>query len=234
MHIAICDDNVADRKQLERLLKRESDKRASKSGVLYIDSYGHPDSLLANPMQYDAFFVDICKTEGFTGRQVVDSLSALGCTAPVIMCCSEVDYRRESFPERVLFIDKPIRTLELSAVLDSAQTIKDSAVPVIELRQDSGTLYVTEPDILYAVAEKRHLNVALADGRNIAVTTTASNFFSQVENFPVFFAPDRHTVINGRHIQAFRLHKITMCDGAVFKAFGRILSYAKQVHADTH
>ena len=28
MHIAICDDNVADRKQLERLLKRESDKRA--------------------------------------------------------------------------------------------------------------------------------------------------------------------------------------------------------------
>lgn len=26
MHIAVCDDNVADRKQLERLLKRESDK----------------------------------------------------------------------------------------------------------------------------------------------------------------------------------------------------------------
>ena len=29
MHIAICDDNVADRKQLERLLKRESEKRKS-------------------------------------------------------------------------------------------------------------------------------------------------------------------------------------------------------------
>ena len=27
MHIAICDDNIADRKHLERLLSRESDKR---------------------------------------------------------------------------------------------------------------------------------------------------------------------------------------------------------------
>ena len=31
MHIAICDDNVADRKHLERLLSRESAKRAGKS-----------------------------------------------------------------------------------------------------------------------------------------------------------------------------------------------------------
>ena len=29
MHVAICDDNVADRRQLERLLKRESDKRSA-------------------------------------------------------------------------------------------------------------------------------------------------------------------------------------------------------------
>ena len=28
MHIAICDDNIVDRKQLERLLERESDKSA--------------------------------------------------------------------------------------------------------------------------------------------------------------------------------------------------------------
>ena len=33
MHIAICDDNVADRKQLERLLCRESDKRKADTGV---------------------------------------------------------------------------------------------------------------------------------------------------------------------------------------------------------
>ena len=38
MHIAVCDDNVADRKQTERLLQRASDRHASTTGVFYIDS----------------------------------------------------------------------------------------------------------------------------------------------------------------------------------------------------
>ena len=61
MHIAICDDNVADRKQLERLLKRESDKRASSTGIIYADSFGNASALLANPIPNPA---DI--TESFT------------------------------------------------------------------------------------------------------------------------------------------------------------------------
>ena len=34
MHVAICDDNVADRRQLERLLKRESDKRSARLSTI--------------------------------------------------------------------------------------------------------------------------------------------------------------------------------------------------------
>ena len=71
MHIAVCDDNVADRKQLERLLKRESDKRAASTGIIYTDSFGNSTALLSNPMQYDAFYIDMCLTEGTTGTDVV-------------------------------------------------------------------------------------------------------------------------------------------------------------------
>ena len=71
MHIAVCDDNVADRKQLERLLKRESDKRAASTGIIYTDSFGNSTSLLSNPMQYDAFYIDMCLTEGTTGTDVL-------------------------------------------------------------------------------------------------------------------------------------------------------------------
>ena len=56
MHIAVCDDNGADRKQLERLLSRESDKRMETTGNLYVTSYGNPESLLQNPRQFDVFF----------------------------------------------------------------------------------------------------------------------------------------------------------------------------------
>lgn len=232
MHIAICDDNIADRKQLERLLKRESDKRAAVSGVLYVDSYGHPQNLLKNSMQYDVFFIDICRTEGLTGVDVVNSLTSLGNNSPVIMCSSTCNYHEAPLPERALFLDKPVKVAELSAVLDAAQKIKDSSVPVIELREDKGTYYVTEPDILYGIEENRHLVITLKNGRKVILNTTAPNFFSQVENYSSFFSPNIRTIINGRHIRHIRFFTLTMCDGAQFKCFGRILSYAKQIYAD--
>lgn len=231
MHIAICDDNVADRKQLERLLKRESDKRDTTAGTLYIDSYGHPDNLLNNSMQYDVFFIDICHTVGLTGIDVVNSLTALGNTAPIILCSSDISYenQKSELSDRVLFLDKPLKAAQITSLLDKAQNIKDSSVPAIELREDKGTLYVMESDIIYAVEAGRNLIVTLKDGRNISLSTTAMNFFSQVEHFPVFFSPNLHTLVNARYIANIRFHKITMCDGATFKAFGQILSYAKHI-----
>ena len=62
MHVAICDDNVADRKHLERLLSRESDKRAGTTNILYIDSYGDKDYFLKNqtPLKYNIIFMAMC------------------------------------------------------------------------------------------------------------------------------------------------------------------------------
>ena len=124
MHIAICDDNIADRKQLERLLKRESDKRASSTGILYADSFGNADTLLANPMQYDLFLIDMCKTEGTNGLDVLNALSAKGVTATIVMCCSHIDYREYTYPENILFLDKPIKAEELSNCIDHALSIR--------------------------------------------------------------------------------------------------------------
>ena len=42
MHIAVFDDNIADRKQTERLLKRQSDRYQNEGKEhFYIDSYGN-------------------------------------------------------------------------------------------------------------------------------------------------------------------------------------------------
>ena len=229
MHIAICDDNIADRKKLERLLKRESDKRAMVSGNLYTDSYGNPQTLLQNPMQYDAFFIDICKTEGINGIDVVNSLTTLGSQSPVILCCSDIDYHKYPLPKRVLFLDKPIMADVLSKILDEAQKIKDSSAPLIELREDKGTYYVTEPEILYAIEEGRFLIITLIDGRTVRSGMTAMNFLTQLENFPSFFSPTLRSVVNGHHIADIHFSKITMSDRTCFHALGPALSYARKV-----
>ena len=59
MHIAVLDDNIADRKQIERLLDRESDRRISTTGNLYTDTFGAVDAFLASPRQYDFFMIDL-------------------------------------------------------------------------------------------------------------------------------------------------------------------------------
>ena len=92
MHIAICDDNIADRKQLERLLDRESDRRKDTSGVFFCDSYGNSEHLSRNPMPYELFFLDMTSEEP-DGLSFAIELRRLGVTAPIALCSSSINYR---------------------------------------------------------------------------------------------------------------------------------------------
>lgn len=229
MHIAVCDDNVADRKQLERLIKRESDKRAKDSGVIYTSSFGNADVMLANPMQYNAFYIDVCKTEGITGMDIVHELTAKGVNTPIVMCCSDINYREYSFPSNVIFLDKPIKTTELSESIDLALSIMEHSVPLIELREDTETHYVTEQDILYAVEADRHVSVTLKDGRKINVIGSSLNLYEQVAHYPTFIAPSQKTIINARYILKLTFRKATMIDGTVFHIHRDCIKYTKQI-----
>ena len=165
MHVAVCDYNVADRKQMERLLHRESDKRLKETGEgLFIDSYGNEKAVLSHPMLYDVFYIDMCKTPGTTGSDVAKSLISLGVVVPIYMCVSDINYREDGLPEQVKFLDKAIKVADLTASLEDAQTFKASSIPLIELREEKDTVYVVEEDILYGVQEGRYVDVTLKDG----------------------------------------------------------------------
>lgn len=227
MHVAVCDDNIADRKQTERLLGRESDQRAKVTEGLYIDSYGNETSLLNTPMLYDVFYIDMCKTEGITGVDVALKLCSLGVQAPIYMCCSDIDYRQYELPGNVYFIEKPIKKAELIASLDHAYEIKKNAVPLIELRVEKETLYVTEPDILYAVQEGRHVIVTLNDNRKVRIATTADNLFDQWSHFDTFLAPNLKTIVNSRYLTKIGLLQVHMKDGSHFALNASCRGYAK-------
>lgn len=234
MHIAICDDNVGDRKQLERLLKRESDKRIHSSGVLYIDSYGNPSKLLSAPLHYDAYYIDICFTEGIAVSEIISSLIATGVSSPIILCCSNINYREQSFPENVIFLDKPIKVSELSDSLDYSLKIKNSAEVLLELRTQKETLYVTEDKILYAIEHDRHCDIHLTDGQIIEVVTTVSNLFSDWEAHESFFCPSNKVLLNGRHIIALGFFKVTMLDKTSFPVDIKCMKYAKYIYHALH
>ncbi len=233
IHVAVCDDNVADRKQSERLLHRESDRRLSTGGNFYIDSYGNAESLLANPMRYEVYFLDICG--GSTSAvDILCSLSRQGISTPVVLCCSRINYRELDIPEeemkRVIFIDKPLKAEALANIIDEAQRLADKAKPFIELRVEKQTHYVTEEDILYCTERGHHVTVALAAGEEVVICTSATNLYSQWEQtYETFFMPSPKVIINGRHIKKTGFHSVTMKDGHSFSVPFSLLRYAKAV-----
>lgn len=234
MHIAVCDDNVADRKQMERLLQRASDRRIHTTGVFYIDSYGNVEAVMRSPMLYDAFFIDM--TAGpVNGFQLARKLIDTGVTAPIILCISTIDYPtiieaaiaevpddgiensnheilRRQLKTQIRFLHKAIRVADLEEILDYAIDIKSKTIPTIELRGEKDTLYVYEDEILYAVKEGNYARVILTESRSIDILGTIPNLYSQMNNFEHFFLLSEQTFINITYVTKLSLLKLMMKD----------------------
>lgn len=234
MHIAVCDDNVADRKQMERLLQRASDRRIHTTGVFYIDSYGNVEAVMRSPMLYDAFFIDM--TAGpVNGFQLARKLIDTGVTAPIILCISTIDYPtiieaaiaevpddgiensnheilRRQLKTQIRFLHKAIRVADLEEILDYAIDIKSKTIPTIELRGEKDTLYVYEDEILYAVKEGNYARVILTESRSIDILGTIPNLYSQMKNFEHFFPLSEQTFINITYVTKLSLLKLMMKD----------------------
>lgn len=238
MHIAVCDDNIADRKQMERLLGRASDRRLHTTGVLYIDSYGNVEAVLRSPMLYDAFFIDMT-TGPVNGFQLARKLIDAGVVAPIVLCISTIDYPsviqaaldkvpedvteatnhdilRRQLQKQILYLQKPIKVDELDQMLDHAQSLKAETIPTIELRGEKDTLYVHEDEILYAVRDGNYLHVVLTEGRSLDLLSTLPNFYSQLVMFPNFVIISESCLVNGAFVEKLSFLKMTMKDGQIF------------------
>lgn len=231
MHIAICDDNIADRKQLERLLDRESDKRKTNTGVFYTDSYGDCAVLAKNPMPYDLFFIDLVEGEP-NGLTFALQLRKFGVTVPIVLCSSKIDYKAayEKLSDcsyEFLFLEKAIRAAELSTTLDIAVEKLKQRVPTIELRSDTETFYVQEDDIVYALSEGQYVRVYLKDSRTVLVLTDMLNFYSTVNMYSHMVLLTDRSLINIVYLDSYTPFKVTLKYGTVIKSSPFAVKYIK-------
>lgn len=231
MHIAICDDNIADRKQLERLLGRESDKRKSDTGVFYTDSYGDCEVLGKNPMPYDLFFIDLTENAP-DGLSFALQLRRFGVTVPIVLCSSKIDYKAayEALPEcpyDFMFLEKAIRTEELSKTLDQTIELLEKRVSMIELRSDTETFYVQEDDIVYALTQGQYVHVFLKDGRSILLLTDMLNFYSTVDMYSHMVLLTDRVLFNIVYMDSYTPFKVILKDGTSLKSTPFSTKYIK-------
>ncbi|WP_026493332.1 hypothetical protein [Butyrivibrio sp. XPD2002] len=212
MHIAVFDDNIADRKQMERLLRRQSD-RYQKEGKehFYIDLYGNIQALMRFPQLYDIIFIDMAEPESEDSRyrngiDVARILFEAGGIKNVVMCSGKHDYKvlakEEGLYDKLLFLEKAIKVKDLEAMLTECETRLGDPVPTLELRGEKETFYATQDDIVCAEMIGEHqLTVYFTEGRQLDVITDIYNLYEQCEIFDSICPISQNALINVHHIK---------------------------------
>ncbi|MCI7791735.1 MAG: hypothetical protein MR531_13360 [Lachnospiraceae bacterium] len=212
MHIAICDDNVADRKHLERLLSRESDKRAGTPNILYIDSYGSKDHFLRNPLMYDMIFMDMTSTPT-VAEDIITQLMQMGLDAPLILYSSTIDYTTfQNLPETVVHMKKPYTPEPLPELLKLGDAHVRGNVETIPVPCENGTHYVAKDDILYCMPFQGSYVLGLLDGSYINLSCDIAEVQILVLPYREFCRANKKHIINMRFVSMITPISVMMQD----------------------
>ncbi len=206
MHIAIVADNIADRKQAERLFGRANTALAPTIGTLFVDSFGDEESFLHACMRYDLFILDF---DNDTARslEVAGKLKAKNAPGLITVCKhTDAPFQYETAIQGLYTLDKPILTAPLHKLLcdihlelEKLQSQRD----LVELRTDTDTHYVSRATILYARAfEKEHrLEYHFTDGK-LLHSTGGFEDLKRYLDFEEFVLRPDHTLVNRDHIRS--------------------------------
>lgn len=213
LRIALCDSSVGDRKQTERLLSRESDRRRNTTGVFYVDVFGTAGSILSTNMIYDVYILDATEPEA-DSVYIANALRNKGVTTPILFCISTIDYSSSpNIPDNSLFINKPLIVSELSNTIDRIIEIKkQNYTPKIELRNNSETFYLEQDEIVYIHGNKYDSDIHLKNGTVKKVIMTPQKLWFEICSFPAFFAISTSTIVNIHHIECISFMHVVMPD----------------------
>lgn len=217
MHVAICDDNVADRKHLERLLSRESDKRAGTPNILYIDSYGEKMHFLANPLKYNLIFMDMSSEPGIV-EFILEHLDEMGYHAPLILYSDKIDYTKiPNLPEYVVHAKKPYIPDPLPEFLALGDANVVGHVISINVHTNSVISSIPKYTIMYAVEENNTCKLYLTDGTSIEVAEKIEELRQIFEPFEEFERVNPKSIVNFKYVTAVMPIAVMMQDSKEFK-----------------
>lgn len=212
MHIAICDDNVADRKHLERLLSREYDKRAGTPNVLYVDSYGEKMHFLANPLKYNLIFMDMCAEQGIV-EFILEQLDEMGYNAPLVLYSSKIDYTAiPNLPRYVIHAKKPYIPDPLPDFLALGDKHILKQTIAIKVHTKSMDRLVPTKNIMYALEENNVCRLYLTDGTSIEINEPLIELRILLEPFKEFERISKNGIVNFQFVSAVTPAALVMQD----------------------
>ncbi len=221
MYIAIVADNVADRKQAERLLDRANTALSPQLGTLYISSFGDETAFLHACMKFDLFLLDFDHDISHS-LQVVCRLRQMNAPGIAVICRSD----SESIPhdetiQDICTLDKPILTAPLHKTITDAcleVSKKRSRQKLIELRSEDGTHYVPKDDIMYVTIDdiSHKLCYHLSTGEKINLIGTTRDMDNTLGSYEEFRQKLKNVCFNTNYISRDNEKSILLSNGERF------------------
>ncbi|MCR4763795.1 MAG: response regulator [Lachnospiraceae bacterium] len=216
MRIAVFDDNVADRRHAERLLKRESDRlhALGEEGHL-IDCFGSTDKLVSAAESYDVFLIDHREgNEDSLG--IVQRLRKLGIPQPMIICVPDETGSSQSKEKNLFRISKPYTRESLIPMVSECAHCVVKRGPRVELRNDIETIYTPVEDIVYVTSkELGFLTVGLKGREPFRMMGDTASFYRQVTGIktdPALIPISPKSFINARYLKKAGTFTVEMTD----------------------
>ena len=219
LSVALFDTNFGERKQMERLLDRESDRRTN-SCPIYTTTFGNPDTLLNTQRIYDAYFLDI-PSKPYSAYDLAKDLRLKDIASPIIFLCSSMDYREcEPKLSNTFFMDKPVLVADLTAMVEELiQQKVENYVPTIEIRSITKTHYLTEREIVYCENRKgtRNITIHLQDGSTMFTENDIDNLLSELEPLGQFYMANNRIIVNARYVARTTFFRVYLQTGPSFR-----------------
>lgn len=160
MNIAICDDEVLFREDLEKHLRNYYNR---KSLVLKIVTFSCGEDLLESDVDFDLIFLDV-EMDGKNGIDIGKEIKIKNPHSIVFIITSHEKYLDDAFRIHAFrFLSKPLNVLRLYKALDDVkELISNEIIAMYDIKTGRDVKIYTN-DIIYIEIEKKKLRITTVD-----------------------------------------------------------------------
>lgn len=219
LHIAICEDTLADADRTRGMLTRYG--QAHPHMQMEFQHFGTGGALLGalrSGAHFDLYLLDMLLPDT-DGIDLARALARAGKRHTIIYLTVSREYAVEAFSVRAAnYLIKPIDQTTLFAALDEAVASLGAQIDTCAtVRALMGDMRVALNDIVYVEVTGHVFHYHMQSGETIQSKVLRSPFgevLAELIEDPRFLRPHQSYLVNASHIQSFSPHELTLDDGS--------------------
>ena len=207
MKIAICDDEMAVRRQIhERIFHYFMDRNMT----CEIHEFSQGRRFAEVSDQFDLVFMD-CRLEGEDGVEVIRQIRRVNTRLLVVFLTVYNEYAVEAINlDTFRYLIKPVPDEQLREALDSFVRLYQSTRKII-VPTSGETYYLDADDVMYLESDGRNTTVRTVAGQYRS-TKRISDFYAEINNSH-FFRTHRSYILNMKYVSSIEKKTVVLRNG---------------------